>query len=52
MSHISESVMGVKPGDSCVVIGIRLMSLLTPGLQSSLLPTPTFLQGSLVRYHH
>ena len=42
----SESVMGIKPGDSSVVIGslgIRLMSLLAPGLQSSSFPTPTFI---------
>ena len=37
----SESVMGVKPGDSSVVMGYRLMSLLAPHLQSSLLPAPT-----------
>ena len=48
----SESVMGIKPCDSSVVIGIRLMSLLAPGLQSSLLPNPTFILGSLVRCHH
>ena len=33
-------------------LGIRLMSLLTPGLQSGLLPTPTFILGSLVKCHH
>ena len=33
-------------------LGIRLISVLTPGLQSSLLPTPTFILGSLVRCHH
>ena len=33
-------------------LGIRLMSLPTPGLQSSLLPIPTFILGSLVRFHH
>ena len=48
----SDSVMGIKPGDSGVVIGIRLMSLLAPGLQSGLWPTPTFILGSLARYHH
>ena len=31
---------------------IRLMSLLTPGLQSSLWPAPTFILGSLARCHH
>ena len=48
----SASVMGVKPGDSGVVIGYRLMSLLAPGLQSSLWPTPTFILSSLARCHH
>ena len=33
-------------------MGIRLMSLLTPGLQSDLLPSPTFILGSLVRCLH
>ena len=33
-------------------LGIRLMSLLAPGLQNGLLPTPTFILGSLVRCHH
>ena len=33
-------------------LGIRMMSLLAPGLQSSLLPAPTFILGSLVRCHH
>ena len=33
-------------------LDIRLMSLLTPGWQSSLLPAPTFILGSLVRCHH
>ena len=47
----SESVMGIKPDDSSVV-GIRLMGLLAPGVQSSLLSTPTFILGSLVRCHH
>ena len=34
------------------LLGIRLMSLLTPGLQSSLLLVFTFIQGSQVRCHH
>ena len=33
-------------------LGIRLMSLLAPGLQSSWLLIPTFILGSLVRCHH
>ena len=33
-------------------LGIRLMSLLTPGLQSSLLLVSTFILGSQVRCHH
>ena len=33
-------------------LGIRLMSLLAPGLKSSLLPTTTFILGSLVRCYH
>ena len=32
--------------------GIRLMSLPAPGLQSGLLPAPTFILGSLVRCYH
>ena len=37
----SKSVLGVKPGNSGVVIS--LMSVLTPGLQSGLLPIYTFI---------
>ena len=43
-----ESLVGIKPGDSGVVIGYQLMSLLTPGLQSGLLLIPTFILGSWV----
>ena len=32
----SKSVQGVKPGDSCVIQGIRLMHLLTPSSWSIL----------------
>ena len=48
----SESVMDIKPGYLGVVIGYQVDQLLTPGLQGSLLPTPTFILGSLVRCHH
>ena len=49
----SESVMCIKPGDSSVVIGYHIdEDLLAPGLQSGLLPAPTFILGSLVRCHH
>ena len=49
----SESVMGIKPGDSGVVIWYQIDEFThTPGLQSSLLLTPTFILGSLVRCHH
>ena len=48
----SESVMGVNPGDSGVVIGYQVDEFTCPGLQSGLLPAPTFILGSLVRCHH
>ena len=48
----SESVVGIKPGDSGVVIGYCVMSLLTPGLQSGLWLIPTFILGSQVRCHY
>ena len=48
----SDSVMGIKLVILVWSLGIRLMSLLTPGLQSGLWPTPTFILGSLARCHH
>ena len=48
----SESAMGIKPGDFSVVIGYQVDEFIAPGLQSSLLPTPTFILGSLVRCHN
>ena len=48
----SDSVMGIKPGDSSVVIGYQVDEFLAPGLQSGLWPTPTLILGSLARCHH
>ena len=42
----SESVMGIKPDDSGVMIGYQVDEFTTPGLQSGLLPTPTLILGS------
>ena len=49
----SDYVMGIKPGDSGVLIGYQVDEFTcTSGLQSSLWPAPTFILGSLARCHH
>ena len=47
----SESVVAIQPVDSCVVTDIRLMSLLTPGMQSSLSLIHMFTLSLWVRCH-
>ena len=54
---MSESLSKFKiiysgTGDSGVVIGYQVDSLLTHGLQSSLLLIPTFILNSLIRCFH
>ena len=57
LTAVSESLSKFKiiysgTGDSGVVIGYQVDSLLTHGLQSSLLLIPTFILNSLIRCFH
>ena len=47
----SESVIGNEPGDSSVVIGYQVDEFTHTWSAENLLPTPTFILGSLVRCH-
>ena len=48
----SASVLGIKSGDSCVVIGYQIDELTHTWSAKWFVAYPTFILGSLVRCHH
>ena len=48
----SESVVGIKPGDSGVVIGYQVDEFTCTWSAEQFVAHPIFIQGSLVRCHH